>query len=151
MVSFIDEHRAQYGVESICEQLPIAPSVYYEAKARQSDPALVPARIRRDAVLVGEIERVHKANFDVYGARKVWRQLRRDNVIAARCTVEALMRRMGLQGVIRGRRCRTTIADDSAALPGDLVERNSRRSDPTSSGRRLHVRARGRGFVYTAS
>ena len=61
MVSFIDEHRAQYGVEPICEQLPIAPSVYYEAKARQSDPALVPARIRRDAVLVGEIERVHKA------------------------------------------------------------------------------------------
>jgi transposase InsO family protein len=151
MVSFIDEHRAQYGVESICEQLPIAPSVYYEAKARQSDPALVPARIRRDAVLVGEIERVHKANFDVYGARKVWRQLRRDNVIAARCTVERLMRRMGLQGVIRGRRCRTTIADDSAALPGDLVERNFKAQRPNQ----LWVAdftyvATWSGFVYTA-
>jgi putative transposase len=130
MVSFIDEHRAQYGVEPICRELPIAPSVYYEAKARQADPSLLPARSRRDAELVGEIERVHEANFQVYGARKVWRQLRRENVVAARCTVERLMRRMGLQGVVRGRRCRTTIADDSAALPGDLVKRDFRAERP---------------------
>jgi len=130
MVSFIDEHRAQYGVEPICRELPIAPSVYYEAKARQADPSLLPARSRRDAELVGQIERVHKANFRVYGARKVWRQLQRENVVAARCTVERLMRRMGLQGVVRGRRCRTTIADDSATLPGDLVKRDFRAERP---------------------
>jgi transposase InsO family protein len=151
MVSFIDEHRAQYGVEPICQQLPIAPSVYYEAKARQADPSLLPARSRRDAELVGEIERVYKANFRVYGARKVWRQLGRENVVAARCTVERLMRRMGLQGVVRGRRCRTTIADASAALPGDLVKRDFRAERPNQ----LWVAdftyvATWSGFVYTA-
>ena len=151
MVSFIDEHRAQYGVEPICRELPIAPSVYYEAKARQADPSLLPARSRRDAELVGQIERVHKANFRVYGARKVWRQLQRENVVAARCTVERLMRRMGLQGVVRGRRCRTTIADDSAALPGDLVKRDFRAERPNQ----LWVAdftyvATWSGFVYTA-
>jgi transposase InsO family protein len=151
MVSFIDEHRAQYGVEPICEQLPIAPSVYYEAKARQADPSLLPARCRRDAEIVGEIERVHKANFEVYGVRKMWRQLRREKVIVARCTVERLMRRMGLQGVVRGRRCRTTIADGSVALPGDLVERNFKADRPNQ----LWVAdftyvATWAGFVYTA-
>jgi len=151
MVSFIDEHRTQYGVEPICKQLPIAPSVYYEAKARQAEPSLLPARNRRDAQLVGEIERVHKTNFRVYGARKVWRQLRRENVVAARCTVERLMRRLGLQGVVRGRRCRTTIADDSATLPGDLVKRDFRAERPNQ----LWVAdftyvATWSGFVYTA-
>ena len=151
MVSLIDAHRQEYGVEPICEQLPIAPSVYYEAKARQADPSLLPARSRRDAQLVGEIERVHKANFRVYGARKVWRQLRREHVVAARCTVERLMRRMGLQGVVRGRRCRTTIADDSAALPGDLVKREFQAERPNQ----LWVAdftyvATWSGFVYTA-
>ena len=151
MVSFIDEHRAQYGVEPICMQLPIAPSVYYEAKARQTDPSLLPARSRRDAELVAQIERVHKANFRVYGARKVWRQLRRENVVAARCTVERLMREMGLQGVVRGRRCRTTIADDGAALPGDLVKREFKAQRPNQ----LWVAdftyvATWSGFVYAA-
>ena len=151
MVSFIDEHRAQYGVAPICRELPIAPSVYYEAKARQADPSLLPARSRRDAELVGEIERVHKANFRVYGARKVWRQLGRENVTVARCTIERLMRRMGLQGVVRGRRCRTTIADASAALPGDLVKRHFRAERPNQ----LWVAdftyvATWSGFVYTA-
>jgi transposase InsO family protein len=151
MVSFIDEHRAQYGVEPICQQLPIAPSVYYEAKARQADPCLLPARSRRDAELVGEIERVYKANFRVYGARKVWRQLGRENVVAARCTVERLMRRMGLQGVVRGRRCRTTIADANTVLPGDLVKRDFRAERPNE----LWVAdftyvATWSGFVYTA-
>jgi putative transposase len=151
MVSFIDEHRAQYGVEPICRELPIAPSVYYEAKARQADPFLLPARSRRDAELAGQIERVHEANFRVYGARKVWRQLQRENVVAARCTVERLMRRMGLQGVVRGRRCRTTIANDSATLPGDLVKRDFRAERPNQ----LWVAdftyvATWSGFVYTA-
>jgi len=151
MVSFVDAHRAQYGVEPICKQLPIAPSVYYEAKARQADPALLPARSRRDAQLVGEIERVHKANFGVYGVRKVWRQLGRENVVTARCTVERLMRKMGLQGVVRGRRCRTTIADGSAVLPGDLVKRDFRAQRPNQ----LWVAdftyvATWSGFVYTA-
>lgn len=151
MVSFIDAHRQQYGVEPICRELPIAPSVYYEAKARQADPSLLPARSRRDAQLVAEIERVHKANFRVYGARKVWRQLGRENVIVARCTVERLMRQMGLQGVVRGRRCRTTVADDGAKLPGDLVERNFKAQRPNQ----LWVAdftyvATWSGFVYAA-
>jgi transposase InsO family protein len=150
-VSFIDAHRQEYGVEPVCRELPIAPSVYYEAKARQADPSLLPARSRRDAELVGEIERVHKGNFRVYGARKVWRQLRRENVFTARCTVERLMRRMGLHGVVRGRRCRTTIADDGAKLPGDLVERNFKAERPNQ----LWVAdftyvATWSGFVYTA-
>lgn len=94
MVSFIDARRAQCGVEPICEQLPIAPSVYYEAKARQADRSLLPARSRRDAELAGEIERIRKGYFRVYGARKVWRQLWRENIFAARCTIERLMRRI---------------------------------------------------------
>ena len=151
MVAFIDAHRAAYGVEPICTQLPIAPAVYYEAKARQADPARLPARVRRDRALVGEIERVYEANFRVYGARKVWRQLRREDVIAARCTIERLMRQRRLQGVVRGRRCRTTIADDSAAQPGDLVQRNFKAERPNQ----LWVAdftyvATWSGFVYTA-
>jgi putative transposase len=151
MVSFIDEYRSQYGVEPICQQLPIAPSVYYEAKARQADPARLPATDRRYATLIEQIRQVHRANFGVYGARKVWRQLRRDNVIAARCTVERLMRRLGLQGVLRGRRCRTTIADDTASLPSDRVERNFTAARPNQ----LWVAdftyvATWSGFVYTA-
>jgi putative transposase len=151
MVSFIDAHRQEYGVEPICRELPIAPSVYYEAKARQADPSLLPARSRRDAELVGEIERVHKANFRVYGARKVWRQLQRENVNIARCTVERLMRRAGLQGVVRGRRCRTTMADTSVALPGDRVERNfkAQRPDQLWVADFTYV-ATWSGFVYAA-
>lgn len=151
MVSFIDEHRAQYGVEPICTELPMAPSVYYEVKARQADPTRLPARCRRDAVLVEQIERAHQADFGVYGVCKVWRQLRRDKVITARCAVERLMRQLGLQGVIRGQRCRTTVADDSAALPNDRVERNFSAERPNQ----LWVAdftyvATWSGFVYTA-
>ena len=97
MVSFIDAHRDVYGVEPICAQLPIAPSLYYEHKARQADPARLPPRLRRDETLKSEILRVHEENFDVYGVRKVWRQLGREDVVAARCTVERLMRSLGLQ------------------------------------------------------
>jgi len=89
-VSFIDEHRHDYGVEPICAELPIAPSTYYERKARQTDPARLPPRLRRDAVLGCAIRRVWESNFQVYGARKVWRQLRREDIGVARCAVERL-------------------------------------------------------------
>ena len=84
MVSFIDAQREYHGVESICRQLPIAPSTYYEAKARQADPAKQPARTKRDAELLPEIQRVYDENFQVYGAKKVWRQLHRENWAVAR-------------------------------------------------------------------
>jgi putative transposase len=123
MIAFIDTHRDAYGVESICAQLPIAPSTYYEHKSRQIDPSRVPERVRRDGALRGSIRRVWDDNFQVYGARKVWRQLNREQMPVARCTVERLMRSLGLQGAVRGRKCRTTIADDSAQRPLDHVNR----------------------------
>ena len=123
MVSFIDEHRDEYGVEPICTQLPIAPSTYYEHKAREMDPERLPPRVQRDRELSDEIRRVWDENFQVYGARKVWRQLKREQFAVARCTVERLMRVLGLQGAVRGRSCRTTISDDTADRPADLVQR----------------------------
>ncbi len=130
MVSFIDANRDIYGVESICKQLPIAPSMYYERKAREANPAKVPPRLLRDRALSLEIRRVYDENFEVYGARKVWRQLNREDVSVARCTVERLMRSLSLQGVVRGSKCRTTIADDSAARPLDHVNRQFHASRP---------------------
>ena len=108
MVSFIDEHRGSYGVEPICAVLPIAPSTYFEHKARQAYPERIPARARRDAILCDQIRRLWQDNFRVYGVRKVWRQLNREGIAVARCTVARLMREMGLQGAIRGRKCKTT-------------------------------------------
>lgn len=150
-MAFIDAHRDAYGVEPICAQLPIAPSTYYEHKAREVDPARVPARVRRDDELAVDVQRVWDDNFQVYGARKVWRQLNREQVAVARCTVERLMRRLGLQGVVRGRKCRTTIADDAAARPLDRVNRQFRASRPDQ----LWVAdftyvATWAGFVYVA-
>lgn len=151
MVSFIDEHREAYGVESICEVLPIAPSTYYEHKARQADPTRLPARARRDAELCRRIERVWNENRRVYGARKVWRQLGRENEVAARCTVERLMRQMGLQGVVRGRKPRTTIPDDLADRPLDLVDRNFTADRPNQLWvADLTYVATWAGFVYVA-
>ena len=124
MTAFIDDHRDDYGVESICRVLPIAPSTYYEHKAREADPSRLPARARRDAVLGAEIDRVWHENRRVYGARKVWRQLNREGMEVARCTVERLMRIQGLRGVVRGKKIRTTIPDDLADRPMDLVERD---------------------------
>ena len=123
MVSFIDEHRDEYGVEPICAQLPIAPSTYYEHKAREADPGRLPPRVQRDRELSDEIQRVWDENFCVYGARKVWRQLNREQFAVARCTVERLMRILGLQGVVRGQTCRTTVSDNTADRPPDLVQR----------------------------
>ena len=113
MTRYIDEHRDEFGVEPICEQLPIAPSTYYAAKSRP-----VSAREQRDEKLRVEIRRVHDGNFSVYGARKVWRQLNREGHLVARCTIERLMGAMGLVGAVRGTTKRTTIGDDSAARPG---------------------------------
>ena len=151
MIAFIDDHREVYGVEPICRVLPIAPSTYYEAKARARDPARCPARTQRDAVLREEIGRVWQANRRVYGVRKVWRQLAREGIPTARCTVERLMRVDGLEGVVRGRRVRTTIPDLMADRPRDLVERVFRAERPNQ----LWVAdftyvATWRGLVYVA-
>jgi transposase InsO family protein len=151
MIRFIDDHREAYGVEPICGVLPIAPSTYYDYKARDREPARVPVRSQRDAVLRPEILRVWHANRRVYGARKVWKQLRREGIAVARCTVARLMRASGLRGVVRGRRVRTTVAAPVAERPRDLVQRQFHASGPN----RLWVSdftyvATWRGFVYVA-
>ena len=91
MIAFIDDHRQAYGVEPICKVLPIAPSTYRDHAAKRADPAKLSARAKRDLALRPEIERVFAENFEVYGARKVWRQLNREDVTVARCTVERLI------------------------------------------------------------
>jgi len=132
MVAFIDTHRESLGVEPICAQLPIAPSVYYTHKARQVDPTRLPPRRQRDDALSQEIRRVYDENFQVYGARKVWRQLQREGFTVARCTVERRMRALGLQGVRRGARCRTTVPDDRADRPVDHVNRQFQATRPNA-------------------
>jgi transposase InsO family protein len=151
MVAFIDAHRASYGVEPICAVLPIAPSTYYEAKAREADPTRRPARVQRDVQLSPEIDRVWRANRRVYGAKKVWKQLRREGIPVARRTVARLMREAGLRGVVRGPRVRTTIPDLLADRPRDLVERAFQAERPNQ----LWVAdftyvATWRGMVYVA-
>jgi putative transposase len=123
MMAFIDQHRSEYGVEPICRQLPISPSTYYQHKAREAEPECLPPRVRRDAELSREIRRVYEENFQVYGARKVFGQLGREKITVARCRVERLMRSLGLQGVVRGSKRRTTISKDGADRPADLVKR----------------------------
>lgn len=124
MVAFVDRHRDEFGVESICAVLPIAPSVYYEHKAREGDPDRRPARVKQDVIDRGRIRRVWQDNRCVYGAKKVYRQLRREGIPIARCTVERLMRQMGLRGVTRTRRFKTTtVADPAATRSPDLVDR----------------------------
>jgi putative transposase len=104
-------------------RLPIAPSTYHERLAKRRDPALQSARVRRDEDLKPEVLRVFAENFGVYGVRKVWRQMKREGFDVARCTVQRLMRDLGLQGVIRGKPVRTTIADKAAPCPLDQVNR----------------------------
>jgi transposase InsO family protein len=130
MMTFIDAQRGSCGVEPICTLLPMAPSTYYEQKARQADPTRLPERARRDAFLCQEIERVWRENRCLYGARKVWRQLRREGMEVARCTVERLMQRLGLEGARRGGKRRTTIPAEAAAHPADLVQRDFRAIRP---------------------
>ena len=124
MTTFVNEHREEYGVEPICAELPIAPSVYWEHKRREREPERCSARSRRDAELRPMIRRVWETNFGVYGARNLWRQLKREGIGVARCTVGRLMRQEGLKGVVRGEKRCTTIPDDSAARPADLVDRS---------------------------
>ncbi len=123
MVSFVDEHRDEYGVEPICEMLPIAPSTFYEHMARRLNPELRSDRAKRDDELRPEIERIWKENRCVYGAEKIWRQSIREDGPVARCTVERLVRQLGISGVRRGKRFKTTIPDEAADRPADLVNR----------------------------
>jgi putative transposase len=151
MKAFIDEHREVYGVEPICRVLPIAPSTYHEHAARKIDPDRRPARERRDAELSQEIRRVFAANFGVYGVRKVWRQMQREGIDVARCTVARLMRQMGLKGVVRGKSVRTTVSDAAAPCPRDRVNRQFTAPRPNA----LWVSdftyvATWSGFVYVA-
>ncbi len=152
MVAFIDEHRAEYGVEPICEVLPIAPSTYYWHKARQADPSLRSARARRDELLRPEIQRVWDQNFQVYGAEKVWTQLNREGFGVARCTVARLMADLGLRGIVRGRSFKvTTHAADGTERPHDLVDRDFTASRPNELwvSDLTYVRL-GRTFCYVA-
>ena len=130
MIAFIDEHREVYGVEPICRVLPIAPSTYHEHVARRADPSRLPPRAQRDAELREKVQRVFAENLNVYGVRKVWRQLQREGVPVARCTVARLMRDMGLAGVIRGKPVRTTVSDKAAPCPLDRVNRQFRAPAP---------------------
>ncbi|WP_429573997.1 IS3 family transposase [Paraburkholderia sp. UCT70] len=151
MITFIDDHRHVYGVEPICRVLPIAPSTYYTHVARRVNPGLVPPRAQRDRMLKDEIRRVWEENFQVYGADKVWTQLKREGIVAARCTVERLMKQMGLRGVVRGKTVRTTVSDGSTPCPKDLVNRQFTAERPNA----LWVSdftyvSSWQGFVYVA-
>jgi putative transposase len=146
MIAYIDDHKGCYGVEPICRVLPIAPSTYYQhTKCPRS------ARAIRDAQLKVEIRRVHGEHFGVYGARKVWRQLHREGIAVARCTVERLMGELGLEGVRRGKPHKTTTPDTSAAQPADLVERDFSATRPNQLWvADLTYVATWSGFVYVA-
>ena len=151
MIAFIDAHREAHGVEPICKVLQIAPSTYYDHVARRRDPARLSARAKRDMALKVEVRRVFEENFRVYGVRKAWRQLQREGFDVARCTVERLMREMGLQGVIRGKPIVTTVSDKAAPCPLDKVNRQFHAPAPN----RLWVSdftyvATWAGFVYVA-
>ena len=151
MIAFIDDHRGAYGVEPICRVLPIAPSTYYGNAARRADPSRRSARAKRDEALMTEVRRVFNDNFGVYGVRKVWRQLKREGFDIARCTVQRLMRSMGLEGAIRGKLVKTTRSNKAAPCPLDKVNRQFKAPAPN----RLWVAdftyvSTWQGFVYVA-
>ena len=152
MVTFVDSNREKYGVESICKSLPIAPSTYYEHKAREVDLDCIPRRTHQDMILKGEIQRIWDENKRVYGAKKVWKAINKENVYkVARCTVERLMRSMGLRGVIRGRGVKTTFPSPKDERPEDLVNRDFTADHPNQ----LWVAdftyvSSWQGFVYVA-
>ena len=130
MTVFIDENRAVFGVEPICRVLPIAPSTYYAHAAVARDPGLACDRVKQDEEDRGEIKRVFDASGGRYGARKVWHALRREGRDIARCTVERLMKSMGLQGVVRGKKVTTTTPDTSQSCPDDKVNRTFAAKSP---------------------
>jgi transposase InsO family protein len=151
MIAFIDDQRETHGVEPICKVLPIAPSTYHAHAAKRADAAKLSTRARRDGVMKAEIARIHAENFDVYGGRKVWRQLHREGFVVARCTVERLMRDLGLKGVTRGKCVRTTMSDKAHPCPLDRVNRQFQAPRPNA----LWVAdftfvATWSGFVYVA-
>jgi putative transposase len=146
MIAYINQNRHRYGVEPICRLLPIAPSTYHDATRRPSS-----ARALRDHQLKVEITRVHAEHFGVYGARKVWRQLHREGIAVARCTVERLMRELGLRGAVRGKTRRTTTPDATTARPADLVDRDFAAQRPNQLWvADLTYVATWSGFVYVA-
>jgi transposase InsO family protein len=152
MVAFIDDHRQKFGVEPISRVLPIAPSVYYEHQLWQRAPERRPARAQRDEGLCEHVRRVWNENRQVYGPRKVWKQLKREKLAVARCTVERLMRRLGLRGTVRGRRFKvTTRPDTTAPRPMDLVTRQFKATRPNQLWvADLTYVATWRGFTYVA-
>ena len=146
-MNFIDEHKLRWGVEPICRVLQVAPATYYAATIRPPS-----ARSRRDEVLKEAIKRIWAEHFGVYGADKVWAQLGREGVRVARCTVERLMRILGLRGVIRGKTSvRTTLGDAAAPRPADLVKRQFRAAAPNALwvADLTYVRTHS-GWVYVA-
>jgi transposase InsO family protein len=128
--AFVDKHRHRYGVEPICKVLQFAPSAYRRHAARQRNPALISQRAQRDAELVPQVRRVWNANMQVYGADKVWKQMNREGIRVARCTVERLMGKMGLRGATRGKGVRTTVPDANAPCPLDRVNRHFKADRP---------------------
>jgi putative transposase len=151
MIAFIDDHREAYGVEPICRVLPIAPSTYHEHASKRRDPARRSERAKRDERLKGEIQRVFEENFRVYGVRKVWRQLGREGIAVARCTVARLMRAMGLQGAVRGKPVRTTRSDTAVPCPLDRVNRHFQAPRPNALWLAdFTYVATWSGFVYVA-
>ena len=155
MVQFIDDHRDVFGVEPICAVLPITPSTYHRHRHQRTHPTHRSARAQRDDQLRVEIQRVYDAHQQVYGPRKVWKQLRRDGIRVARCTVAHLMRAMGLAGAVRGRAWITTTHAGEGGRPVDLVDRRSTASSwppvRISSGSPTSRTMRpGAGFVYVA-
>lgn len=151
MMAFIDAHREDLGIEPICRELAIAPSSYHEHTLRLADPGRRPARARSDEAMREQIKRVHEDNHGVYGSRKVWHQLRREGVAVAKCTVERLMRIMGLTGVRRGKRTITTVSNPKAPCPLDKVNREFRVARPNALWvvDFTYVHTWG-GFVYVA-
>jgi putative transposase len=152
MVRFIDQHRAAYGVEPICRVVPIAPSTYFRWKAQESDPTTRSPRALRDEVLKAIIQRIWTEQQQVYGSRKIWKQMGREGLREARCRVRRLMRALGLRGAVRGRAWTTTTQPAPAAdRPADLVARQFSATRPNQ----LWVAdftyvATWRGFVYVA-
>ena len=146
MTGYIEAHRARFGVEPICRVLQVAPSSYYDARRRRPS-----ARHLRDETLKPLLARVHAQHFGVYGVRKLWHQLRREETAVARCTVARLMRDLGLRGIVRGRRQRTTIPDETAPRPADLVKRDFHPPAPNRLwvADLTYVRTRS-GFAYAA-
>jgi putative transposase len=151
MVSYIDEHKDRFGVEPICSALPIAPSTYYTRKEHERDPAKRSDRAKRDEALTPEIQRVWDENYRVYGARKIWLQLNREEIEVARCTVARLMKDLEIQGVRRGKKVITTLPGLVEERPRDAVNRDFAADRPNALWvADLTYVATWRGFVYVA-